>query len=146
MASRAKPLNDEMKRSFYPWVKASGFIKQKSTDSHFVEFRRETTSGVDVFEVQWDKYWRPYFVVNFGKEEATDTAWRKGGRLQRKRGGSMSNWFGLPKPMLYKLVTLSWSYKPEEVVEELKAAFGELESWWENGEIGKHLYFIDLHA
>ena len=146
MASKAKPLNDEMKRAFYPWVKAKGFIKQKSTDPHCVEFRRESPMGVDVFEVQWDKYWRPYFVINFGKEDVTDSKWIKGGRLQRKRGGTMSNWFGLPKPIFHKLVSFSWSYKPEEVIEELKAAFSQLERWWESGEIGNHLYFVELHA
>ena len=146
MASKAKPLNDEMKKAFYPWVKAKGFTKQKSTDPHFVEFRRGSSMGVDVFEVQWDKYWRPYFVINLGKEETTDTRWLKGGRLQRKRGDTMSNWFGLTKPLVYKLITFSWSYKSEEVIEELKEAFSELENWWESGEIGNHLYFIELHA
>src|SRR5690606_8201449 len=102
--------------------------------------------GEDVFQIQGDKYWRPCFVVNFSKERTEDPRWLKGGRLQRKRGGPMSCWFSLSKPLLHKLVSLRWSYDPQEVVQELQQAFGELEKWWENGEIGEHLYFIHLHA
>jgi hypothetical protein len=146
MESKAKPLNDEIKRAFYPWVESKGFQKQKSNDPHFVEFRRVSSGGEDVFQIQWDKYWRPCFVVNFSKERTEDPRWLKGGRLQRKRGGPMSCWFSLSKPLLHKLVSLRWSYDPQEVVQELQQAFGELEKWWENGEIGEHLYFIHLHA
>ena len=142
MELKAKPLNDEMKRVFYPWVKSKGFEKQKSSDPHFVEFRRDSSQGEDVFEIQWDKYWRPYFVVNFSKVRTEDSKWLKGGRLQRKRGGSMSCWFSLSKPFLHKFISIRWSYDPEEVVQELQRAFEELEKWWEYGEIGEHIYFI----
>ncbi|AUD77741.1 hypothetical protein CW740_00215 [Kangiella profundi] len=146
MTSKTKPLNDEMKKVFYPWVRAKGFVKQKSTDPHFVEFRRETSSGIDVFEVQWDKYWRPYFVINFKKERVSDPKWQYPGRLQRISGGSLNCWFSLSKPFIYKLLTFHWSYEPTEVVEELMYAFEELENWWKNGEVGGHMYFNEVHG
>ncbi|MEL4429649.1 hypothetical protein [Shewanella mangrovisoli] len=127
-------------------MKSKGFEKQKSTDPHFVEFRRVTPEGVDVFEVKWDKYWRPYFVINFAKEKTDDPKWEKGGRLQRKRGGLLSCWFSLSRPLINKLLSLRWSYQPYEVVQELQQAFIELEKWWERGEIGSHIYFSSLHA
>lgn len=146
MTSEAKPLNDELKRRFYPWVKAKGFEQQKTNDPHLVEFRRFSSNGVDVFEVQWDKYWRPYFVINFEKEKVDDHKWPKGGRLQRKRGGYTNCWFSLSRPLVNKLLSLRWNYSPEEVVQEVKEAFIELEHWWESGEISDHLYFMELHA
>lgn len=146
MASKAKPLNDELKKRFYPLVLSKGFEKQKSSDPHFIEFRRQTAVGDDVFDVQWDKYWRPYFVLNFNKQGVDDPRWRHGGRLQRKRGGSMSCWFSIRKPLLNRLFTLRWHYKPQDVVGELIDAFEELEQWWKNGHIGPHIYIWQHHA
>jgi len=146
MASKAKPLNDELKKRFYPLVISMGFEKLKSSDPHFIEFRRQAFVGEDFFEVQWNKYWPPYFVLNFKKGGADDLCWSHGGRLQRKRGGSMSCWFSLRKPLLSKLFTLRWNYKPEEVVDELINAFEELEQWWKNGQIGPHIYICQYHA
>lgn len=146
MASKAKPLNDELKNQFYPWVESKGFERQKPADPHFVEFRRRSSNGVDIFEIQWDKYWRPYFVINFDKEHPDGSMWPSGGRLQRKRGAPLTCWFGLSKPLINKLSTCQWSYQPYEVVQELQRAFAELEIWWENGEIGSHIYFSEYHA
>lgn len=140
MASKAKPLNEELKKRFYTLIISMGFEKLKSSDPHFTEFRRQTSEGEDFFEVQWDKYWRPYFVLNFKKQGADDPCWNHGGRLQRKRGDSMSCWFSLRKPLLKSLFTLRWNYKPQEVVDELINAFEELEKWWKNGQIGPHIY------
>ena len=146
MASKAKPLNDELKKRFFPLVKSRGFEKLKSTDPHFAEFRRTAIRGYDIFEVQWDKYWRPYFVLNFGKQGAEDSRWNHSGRLQRKRGGSMSCWFSLKPPLLYRLTKHKWRYAPQEVVDELIDAFEELEQWWQNGTVGPHMYIWKLHA
>lgn len=139
MASKAKPLNDELKRRFIPFVLAKGFVKQKSTEPHFTEFRRSTPTGEDVFEIQWDKYWRAYFVLNFAKVGANSALWKLKGRLQRKRGGALSCWFGLKPPLLYRLVKCRWSYEPKDVVDELISAFAELEQWWQHGTIGPHM-------
>lgn len=146
MASKAKPLNDELKKRFYPLVKSMGFEKQKSTNPLFSEFRRVSSSGEDIFEIQWDKYWRPYFVVNFDKKGTSNPIWNNSGRLQRKRGGQMSCWFSLSRPFFNKVVNLRWQYEASDVVDELIDAFKELEQWWKEGSIGPHMYIFELHA
>ncbi|PWK50082.1 hypothetical protein [Pleionea mediterranea] len=142
MASKAKPLNDEIKKSFYPFVFEKGFERLKTSDPHFAEFRRTNGERVEFFDIQWDKYWRPYFVLNF-KLEGTEITFNKNmGRLQRKKGGPMSCWFSLHKPLLKRILTFSWYYSPEEVVLELTSAFSELEEWWETGVEGPHIYIV----
>lgn len=144
MASKIKPLNDELKKQFFPWVESKGFKKQKSTNSHFTEFRRQSSQGEDIFDIQWDKYWRPYFVINFKKKNTNDSRWVNGGRLQRKRGGDMSCWFSSSRPLLNKLVHFRWRYNASEVIEELKVTFEELEKWWDNGQVGPHMHVLGL--
>lgn len=147
MASKAKPLKDEIKSEFYPWVTSKGFVKQKSSDPYVTEFVRQSPEGEDVFDIQWDKYWRPYFVLNFEKRGLNEGAWANHGRLQRTPGGSLSCWFSVYPPMIYRLLKLRWRYRPPEVVEELKEAFEELEAWWnDNRQIGPHIYMLEYHA
>ncbi len=92
-----------------------------------------------MFEIQWDKYWKPYFVINFGNGESIDEQINYEGRLQRSRGGSQLCWFGTRRPWLSRFATGKWKYTPEEVVTELIVAFDELESWWAEGTEGPHI-------
>lgn len=139
MASKAAPLLAIVKKRFYPFAETRGFTRDKSINPLFTTFRRTTGTRVQVFEIQWDKYWRPCFVINFGKGFAADERIVYQGRLQRKRGGSRYCWFGTRRPWTSKLATGKWSYTPEEVLAELIAAFDELESWWGQGVSGPHI-------
>ena len=157
--SRATPLRDAIKATFYPFAVERGFVRGKAS-SLFVPFRRTIGNKVQVFEIQWDKSHRPRFVVNFG-EASSDGCEYFGnnigaeflepqhcpvkGRLQRWRGGSMRTWFQISKPWGETLYTLKWSYTPEEVVAQLIASFAELETWWETKHEGPHVYFWRSH-
>jgi len=140
LASKAKPLKEELKKSFYCFVEQRGFVREKSNNPYFTIFRRTNGSVVDVFEVQWDKYWRPYFVINFGQGTTDENEIRMSGRLQRKRCAFLSCWFSLKKPLLEKLLSIKWSYKPSEVIIELRESFEELENWWRDKQAGPHIY------
>jgi len=94
MTSKAKPLKDEVIKHFYKFVEQKGFTKEKSVEPYFTEFRRNHNNEVQVFEIQWDKYWRPYFVINFGKISPDNNSMLIAGSLQRYRGGSQSNCCG----------------------------------------------------
>ena len=152
--SRAKPLREAVKATFYPFALQRGFVREKAT-SLFVPFRRMAGSTVQVFEIQWDKSHRPRFVVNFGEaplagidffgehvtaELVAPHQCPVNGRLQRWRGGgSMRTWFQTSKPWAETVRTLKWAYTPEEVAAELMSSFAELESWWETKQEGPHV-------
>jgi hypothetical protein len=137
------PLREAVKQRFYPFAESRGFARIKSTNSLFTEFRKDTGEATYVFEIQWDKYHRPYFVLNFSQAEATLVGSRtKQGRLQRKRGGSLSCWFNLRKPLREVIKTGRLKYAPEEVVEQVISCFPEMEAWWASGAEGPHVYCI----
>lgn len=112
MNSRAALLRKELKNCFYPFAEQRGFTRRKSTNPYFTAFRRISGENVHVFEVQWDKYWRPYFVLNFGQGTTKDSEIPMPGRLQRRRGGKLSCWFSLSKPWLSRLRTGRWACQP----------------------------------
>ena len=128
-----------MKKGFYPFAEERGFYREKQTNPLFVTFRRTVGSEEQVFEIQWDKYHKPYFVINIGKGNLEANPTTNMGRLQRGSRGSVRKWFGLRRPWLSKLTSGRWRYSPEEVVTELISAFEELERWWRDGSEGPHL-------
>jgi len=155
MVSRARPLRDAVKSRFYPFADERGFSRVRVAHPLFTDFRRERAGKVQVFDIQWDKYHRPCFVLNFGEAPEGDlelhgtriAAKDVGpahcplrGRLQRYKGGSLSCWFRLRRPWSDVLSSGAWSYRPEEVAEELVRAFRELEQWWETKIEGPHIY------
>ena len=149
--ARATALRDAVKKRFYPFVERKGFVRGDSS-GYFTEFRRVRAERADVFDIQWDKYWRPLFVLNFrqgpareadGIVDNTDlggSQLQHTGRLQRRRGGTLGCWFGLRRPWRRVLTSGRWAYSPDEVVDELIGAFGELEAWWEDRSEGPHIY------
>jgi len=139
MTSKAAPLLAMIKKQFYPFAETRGFVRAKSENPLFTTFHRTVGNQVQMFEIQWDKYWRPCFVVNFGGGSASNEQINYEGRLQRRRGGSQLCWFGIRRPWLSKLLSGKWKYTPEEVVIELIAAFDEMETWWAEGTEGPHI-------
>ena len=141
--AKATPFRDEIKKRFYPFAEKRGFVRQKSTNPHFTEFRRDAEGRIDTFDIQWDKYGRPRFVLNFDlpTDEGRKTV-LSSGRLQRFQGGDLWCWFGSSRPWLGKLRALKWSYTPAEVVDELIAAFDELEEWWSERKVGPHIRIV----
>jgi hypothetical protein len=141
-----------MKERFYPFAEERGFHRGKAS-SMFTPFRRKRGHMVHVFDVQWDKYGAPRFVINFGEAPSNgiqvlgkhisadqlETYHCLIGRLQRRRGGSMGTWFQLRKPISEAIKTFQWNYRPEEVVDHVITSFSELETWWETKREGPHV-------
>jgi len=137
------PLRETVKREFYPFALERGFARIKSSNCLYTTFRKTDGGATYEFEIQWDKYHRPYFVLNFSAPEGLPMRSRtKYGRRQRKRGGSLGCWFNLRRPWLEALRTGQLRYKPEQVVGQVISCFPELEAWWSEGVEGPHVYCI----
>jgi hypothetical protein len=152
--SRSSALRQAIEEKFYPFAQGRGFIRGKAS-SMFTPFHRLRGPTVQVFDIQWEKYGRPCFVVNFGEAPSGGAVFdgqlvpadklqpaqcRLNGRLQRWRGGSLRTWFQLSKPWSETLRTLRWTYTPDEVVAQLIRSFAELEAWWETKHAGRHVH------
>ena len=146
----AQLLREALKVRFYPYAESRGFVRDKSSHPHFTTFRRAHGAQIQVFDVQWDKYGRPLFVVNFGEADVHELAIETDKvetqhckdmyRLQRKRGGSLTCWFQLSKPWIEVFRSGRLKYRPEEVVNQLVAYFPEVEAWWAEKSEGPHVH------
>jgi hypothetical protein len=139
----AHPLREAVKRRFYPYAESRGFVRARSSHPHFADFRRDRGGKAEVFDVQWDKYGRPAFVVNFGVVEAARTGetaprWKNLYRLVRD-AAARDRWFDLRKPWGEALRSLRLRYRPDAVVDQLIARFPEAEAWWTRGAVGPHV-------
>lgn len=146
-------LRREVKCVFVPLALGRGFLLDQKGAPTFWNFRRTAGSEVHLFDVQWEKYGRPRFAINFGKcpvdglsfrgkhfpPEQILPGWVPGGRLQPKNGALTSSWFRQDKPLLSRLFTSTKLHEPSQVVSNLVALFPELEAYWAGGVIGPHL-------
>ena len=151
-------LRRDLKARFFPHVLQGGFILDESGAPGFWRFRRKAGDGVQLFEVQWDKYGRPRFVINFGRcpfeglridgkvfpPEEVLVGWLPThGRLQPVRGSSVGSWFRQDKRLLPRLFSKEKLVPAGRVVSRLLELFPEVETWWANGSVGPHLEMFE---
>src|SRR5262245_40753037 len=143
----ANSLREAVKARFYPFAEAKGFVRDKSTHPHFTTFRRVQSGMVNVFDVQWDKYGRPRFVINFGEvphEASMDSVETQDCKILLRLQPSKSSprWWRLLKPWREILRTGRFRYKPTEVVDQTIAVFHEMEAWWSQHKEGPHVHLV----
>lgn len=153
----SQALRQLVKQRFLPWAESRGFTPCRSAHPLFMVFRRMLGDRVQVFNLQWDKYGAPRFVVNFGEgprdgvvlwgrhvpgEALEPQDCRDSGRLQRRRGHGLRGWFQLDKPIFEALWTMERRYSAAAVVDQLIATFPEVERWWDDRTPGPHLSLL----
>lgn len=149
-----KELRKALKSIFYPHAQSLGFEVDSRRQPQFVDFRRVEGDTIHIFDIQWDKHHRPRFVLNFS--EAPLSGVEFGGkqiqlneictahcgsfnRLQRSRGGGLSNWFQIRRPILEQLISFKRCYEPEEIAAQVVLYFDEIEDWWSKKSVGPHI-------
>jgi hypothetical protein len=154
-------LRRELKATFFPLLESKGFAIDTSSAPTFTRFRRTVSECVHLVEVQWDKYGRPRFVVNFGAcphdgmqirgehfpVEKVFVGWlAENGRLQPRRGHSSANWFSQEPSLLLRLFGLARLRAADAVVSQLMSLFPEVEAYWTMGVVGRHLMMFRTSA
>lgn len=152
--AKAKSIRDALRSTFYPHATKLGFEIDKRWQPQFVVFRRLAADKVDIFDIQWDKYHRPKFVINFS--EAPLDRVEFGGkfidtkdlmvahcgtfhRLVRDQNKFFYRWFQLRRPLIEQVLKLKRNYEPDEIATQVIDRFSEVEKWWEKKIIGKHV-------
>jgi hypothetical protein len=153
---RTTNLRRELSQRFYPFAKERGFQTDSSSGPLSVDFRRITFTSVDVFDLQWEKYGRPRFVLNFGKTAAAVNHMGKlvppekvlsymglqSGRLQPGAGASTGSWFRQDHSFFRRVLLRQADRPARDVVDELLSLFPEVEEWFEKGILGSHMRLI----
>jgi hypothetical protein len=153
---RTTALRSEIKKTFVPHVTDKGFACDMRGAPGFFTFRKITPDAVFVFDIQWEKRGRPRFVVNFGKCAPLGVVVRgqpvlpgdlepynspSQGRLRPgAREWTTRAWFCQDRRLVSSIILRSTLRAPSEVVSELIALFAELEEFWSEGRIGKHIH------
>ena len=147
-------LRREIKKLFIPFAEKKGFKSTMQFAPQTFDFIKETDETVFAFDIQWEKYGRPRFVVNFGKcakhevsnllaiysaKEINPAITPTKGRLQPKKGASTASWFRQDKNFFIKLISPNKNKQAIEVVNQLMELFVELEQYYINNTIGEHL-------
>lgn len=158
---RTSELRGELKRRFFPHVQQNGFVLHEKEAPNLWRFLRRAGPVVQTFEIQWEKYGRPRFVINFGTcpaegmningkqfiPEDIFVGWLdRHGRLQPVRGSSVGAWFRQDKGFLASLFSSEKLVPAEDVVSQLMGLFPEVEEYWARGSVGPHLNMFDRGA
>lgn len=152
--AKTKSIRDALRSSFYPHVISLGFDVDKRWQPQFVVFRRFVADKVDIFDIQWDKYHRPKFVINFSEApldgvefggkfiDAKDLMVAHCGtfhRLVRDQNKISYRWFQLRRPLIEQVLKLKRQYEPDEIASQVIQRFDEVEQWWKEKKIGRHV-------
>jgi uncharacterized protein DUF4304 len=155
---RTTALRREIKQVFVPFLAKKGFSSDLRGAPNFLYFRRTEADQVQVFDIQWQKYGRPRFVVNFGKAPADGVMDMFGkhvmpedilpshapirGRLAPGSGAMTGSWFRQDRPLVERLASWSSLRPPEQVISQLMTLFVEVEEFWKSGTIGPHVRLL----
>jgi hypothetical protein len=144
-------LRREIKSRFIRQVEQQGFKLDESQAPTFWVLRRAVGSSAQMLSIQWDKYGRPRFRLDFGScpiEGLTLAGqhidwlnmhphWLPEVATLRPGSGFLSGtWFRQDRRLVLKLLGASSLRTPGEVVDELLAAYPEVELYWVKGITG----------
>ena len=150
-------LRRELKKRFYPFVAEHGFQIDMTHSPFNIEFRRITAERIDVFDLQWDKYGRPRFVLNFGQCSASGAVHfgeqvppdrvlsymgSSSGRLHSEKGFGTRDWFRQDHSFFRRVVLRHQLRPAARVVDELLCLFPELEEWFQHQRLGAHMAIV----
>jgi hypothetical protein len=156
---RTTDLRRAIKRSFVPLMERKGFNTDSRDMPQFLAFRRITPEKIYVCDIQWEKYGRPRFVLNFGscgprgvichgKEiiptDVTTSATPRCGRLLPGRSPHTSSWFRQDRSLLQAVWRRSSLRSPNDVIDNLLNLFPEVEEYWNSGAVGKHVRVFNV--
>jgi len=148
-------LRREINRLFVPYVQDQGFIVVKEDLPLALRFWRIVEGEAHIFDIQWEKYGLPRFMVNLGRCPAAGLeingqhfapenilpGWTpEGGRLQPRPGFSSRSWFRQDKPFLKALLSRQKLRPADELAVELVTLFVEAEMWWRSRVRLSHLH------
>lgn len=151
---RTTELRRELKKRFYPFAAEQGFQIDTTPGPFSVDFRRITNERIDVFNLQWDKYGKPRFVVNFGQcppagavhhgehvasERVLHYMGSTSGRLYANLCQEPRSWFCQERSFLRRVLLRQRDRPAAEVVDELLCRFPEPDNWFRNQCMGPHM-------
>ena len=141
-----------------PLMAQRGFVCDMRRAPQFVTFRKIAPDAVYVLDVQWEKYGRPRFNINFGKcgpagtichgqavqpENILPSLTPLSGHLMPSNGRSTASWFRQDRSLFQRLLTAP-NHQAADVVTRFLELFQEVEEFGARGTMGPHLRFLPV--
>jgi hypothetical protein len=152
--SKRAILREELSERFIPYLRSRGFEQggdasgaDARSTSPFGMFERNHGTVTDIISIQFDKYRRAKFIVNFRKDPPEIVKFRSAkdnlgfvqlGRLHSRPRSA--RWFTMRTFLGFR--------SPEKcakaIVDRLMILFPEVESWFKDGTMGDHIRLIPI--
>jgi hypothetical protein len=132
-------LREALSEELVPVLLTAGFDgpRKISGNSILHEYRRQTSSAVQVLSIQLEKNQRPRFILIFHQEppEGIERIIAEGGTvltgcLKAKRGPWLRNWFRADRPWWQRIVLRRTDTLERKAVRLCVAFLPEVEAWW----------------
>ncbi len=150
-------MRQTLKQRFFPVLESKGFSKDMRFAPQFFTFRKISKDKICVLDIQWDKYGRRRFAVNFsmgspdeiisGGEEILPqdvfiSNLKTRGRLKSKHQVRLfqanRQWFSQDLSIIERLM-LKKEKSADDVIDDLLSVLPEVEDFLDKGKIGPHL-------
>ncbi|MES1195733.1 MAG: hypothetical protein ABUL58_02190 [Steroidobacter sp.] len=133
---------------------AKGFECDKRDAPRCICFRREVGDVMQLLALNWEKSGKPRFVALFGVASAGGVKYHGSiveaknlliehssilGFLAPKSHTTTRGWFRLDRPLISRILFRPKYYSEQEVIAEFLKLFEEIEIYWANGILGKHM-------
>jgi hypothetical protein len=150
-------IREELSKRFIPYLRSIGFeqarepanVDGRSTQPFGIFVRRNETVS-DIIDIQFDKYSKPRFTINFRKDPSEPIDKNLFG-LSRANCNFIAIYRLHPRPNSagwFTMRTFLGLRTPEtgarKIVDRLMSVFPEVEGWLANGTMGKHLRMIPM--
>ena len=150
MAGPTTELRREIKERFIPFLTAKGFTTDNRHAPGTKIFRRAHHGRLHICDLQWEKYGKPRFILNFGETELQQRQMDTLGtwdcetylQLKPKSGASTATWFRQDKPWPVRTISKEKLYPAASIITLLIDLFAEAENFWQTGCIGQHVNVV----
>jgi hypothetical protein len=151
---RTTELRREIREVFLPLMTTKGFKVDLRHMPQVMTFRKIEADRILICDIQWEKYGRPRFVMNFGSCGANGSelngaqvaandvnVWDAPdrGQLAPGRSRTVAGWFRQDKTFLSRLLSGTDLRPASDAVRDLIRLFPEVEGYWLDGTCGPHL-------
>ncbi|QYY34563.1 KOW motif-containing protein [Ruficoccus sp. ZRK36] len=139
-----------LEERFYPYVQSLGFVRDSSSCKNVISFRRSVLDKTHIFAIFGNVHKNKRFTLEFAevpqagvdwgsKHFSADTILPDHFVLSRGRllSGAMLAYFGRGGSLLRRIIPQK--NNEDSTVDELMSLFPEVQDWWSDKKIGRHI-------
>jgi hypothetical protein len=150
------PLRRALQSTLVPFLRERKFRYDRRNGPQVLDFRRVQDRQLQFLEIQWEPHDRPRFKLSFGCTSAagvichgeyvaaTEIGPGQAGAYvclyPRGDGSSTRHWFRQDRPLLSALLHRQRMAPPQEVVQDVIRLYPEVESYFDQRELGLHCH------